>query len=273
MCADRSRLDGGCHVDQSVVVLKWVARVGLVAIAMLAVGCRGGHNPAKSTTASVPSTTAASRFGPFGPRTFEVRDLSLHAGEWLTIGLHPDPTPVRVQVTPPQPMRVCPATLDGAIGPPASSWPSWFHFDACVSLDTSGRASLPATDGNPHVAFALRALTTRPRSRMTVAVSYSAEDSFVLIVPAAGTARTYVSFTPQSATAGAHPYLMPGFDVAPGARIAMSQHGRAVRRDSHCDFGSEIECFGAVTPNSPVSVILAGNGTSTTRFATYLSWA
>lgn len=251
----------------------------LIVIAFVAAGAQARRQSARAaepahSAVSVSPTTRPMRTGPFGARTFRIRSEGLRNGAYLTIGLHPTPVPVRVQVTPVQPMQVCPATLDGVVGPPASSWPMWFHFDSCIQANPSGYASLPATDGNFHVAFAISPLTATPTADITVSVSYSAEDSFVWVVPAGGkTARAAVTFTPHTATAGAHAYTTPGFSTASGVQIVMSQRRRAVLSAKHCDFGSEIACLGDVKPRTPVTVKVAGPSTTNARLAIYLSWA
>jgi hypothetical protein len=261
-------------------VLTRLATSILLVVSFVAAGVQDRRHSTRATDAllrapaSVAPTTTPIRVGPFGARTFQVRSERLRTGAYLTIGLHPSTAPVRVRITPAQPVEVCPATLDGVIGPPATSWPTRFHFDSCIQASSSGYASLPATDGNVHVAFAISPVTASDAAVVTVSVSYSAEDSFVWVVPpGVGTARATVRFSPHSATAGAHAYMTPGFGAASGVRIVMSQHGRSMRSAKHCDFGSEIECLGYVTPRVPVTVKVAGPSTSKARLAIYLSWA
>jgi hypothetical protein len=106
-----------------------------------------------------------------------------------------------------------------------------------------------------------------------VSVTYSAEDSFVLVVPpGTGATRAKVTFTPHTSTFAAAAYLMPGF-AASTAKIATSQRGGRLRPVTRCDFGSEIACRGRGTPNNPVTVTVVGRNDNSTRLAVYIAWA
>lgn len=99
------------------------------------------------------------------------------------------------------------------------------------------------------VAF-VRALTSLPNRVVDVSVTYSAQDSFVLILPpGTGTTRARVMFMLHTAKFGAHAHLMLWFTTS-SASIATSQHDGLVRPATRCDFGAEIECLGRVTPNA-----------------------
>jgi len=213
------------------------------------------------------------REGPFGARTFEIHGVRLAGGDWLTVALHPDPVAVQVRVVPPQAIEVCPASVDGDIGPPRSSWPSWFHFDACEPLETSGIATLPSTDGNDHVAFGIRAVRPDVTTAIDVSVSYHAEDSFVLVIPpAVGTAHAEVTFVAHTATVGVQTFAMPGFATT-SMVAAIEQQKRRLHRAVACDFGSEVGCVRLREPNRPVQVIVGGPSSDTARLAVYISWA
>ena len=247
----------------------------LIVVAVLVSGCHGErvapHATAGSPRPSSPSTTGSARSRPFGERTFQIHGVRPAEGTWLTIGLHPGLTPVQIRVTPVSAIEVCPASLEGGIGTAAGSWQ---HFPSCKHVDASGRVQLPATDGDTHVAFAVRALNARQGPIVDVSVSYEAKDSFVEIVPPeVVTARTSVTFTPHSSTAGAHAYSVPGYGEAPETVISMSQDGRFLRTVAHCDFGSEIGCDGGVTPNQPVTVLFANTNSARGKFAFFVAWA
>jgi hypothetical protein len=246
----------------------------LVVFAVLVAGCHRGPAAATSTAGltrpSIPSTTRPVQSGSLGERTFQIHQVRLAEGTWLTISLHPGLTPVKIRVTPVSAIEVCPASLEGGIGIAAGSWP---HFPSCRQVDASGRVQLPATDGATHVAFAVRALDARRGRVVEVSVSYEAKDSFVELVPpevvAAGTSLT---FTPHTSTAGAHAYSLPGYREAPDIVISMAQRGRFLRTVAPCDFGSEIDCVGGVTPNQPVTVLWANTNSARGKFAFFVAW-
>jgi hypothetical protein len=247
-----------------------------MALPFLAVGGQASSSTAKvavpTTGGSTSPRTFAVRVGPFGARSFEVGGVRLAGGDWLTVALHPNEKAVRVRVVSKQPTEVCPASVDGAIGPGMSSWPSWFHFDACQSVDSLGEATLPPTDGSVHVAFGVRALRADVTTPLDVSVSYEAEDSFVVVIPPAVTAtHADVTFRPHTATVGVHAYVMPDFGKTSIVAVA-AQQNRRLRRTMPCDFGSEIGCVGRVQPNVPARVTISGPSSDTARLAVYLSW-
>ena len=169
---------------------------------------------------------------------------------------------------------MCPASVDGAIGYANSSWPKWFHFRSCERLDSTGAVTLPVTDGRVHVAFAIQAVDGGASGPFDVTVSYAAEDAFVLVVPpVVSAAHAVVAFFPQTRTVGAQPYAMPGFGVASNVTLQIDEQHGPVTKVTDCDFGSEIGCVGAVTPNRPVTVTINGASSATARLAVYVSWA
>jgi hypothetical protein len=80
------------------------------------------------------------------------------------------------------PLEVCPANLDGTISA-SGSWPASSKFVSCLPLDGAGGAALPASDGNSHVAFALRPLAKALSASVRLTVSYSPADTFVAVIP------------------------------------------------------------------------------------------
>jgi len=247
-----------------------------LAIGLIMTACQSGAGSPKAVApnpATTP-TTGVRRVGPFGPRTFQVHGVELVRGDWLTIALHPDPRAVRVRIAPPKPVEVCPASVDGGIGPANSSWPKWFHFPRCERLDYTGAAMLRVTDGRVHVAFGIQTVGGRSSGPFDVTVAYAAEDSFMVVIPPVVAAtHAVVSFVPQTATVGAQPYDMPSFGTASAFRMRVAQQGRPVMKVADCDFGSEIGCVGPVAPNLPVTVAIAGRSTANARLAVYVSWA
>jgi hypothetical protein len=249
----------------------------LVVFAVLVAGCHAGSASTTSTSPptsrSISPTTVEAGSGSAGQRTFQIHQVRLVAGTWLTIGLHPGVAPVQVRVVPGQPIELCPASLDGVVNATSGSWPPQFHFRTCRKVDGAGRGQLPATDGDTHVAFAVRALDAGRGRVVDVFVGYDAKDSFVEIIPPhASLAQGSVTFTPHSATAGAHVYTLPDYGSSPDGAVTMFQHGRYLRTATKCDFGSEIECVGGVTPNEPVTVVFGGR-TSNGTLALFIAWA
>lgn len=269
----RSALAGSRGIGQCVGVRALLSTGVFVAVAALLGACQGEHsatkqNSTKTSRSSLPISTPD--VAALGERTFVVHQSRVEPGTWLTVGLHPSPSPVRIRVTgSEQRMEVCPATLDGDI----SAWATPFAFSSCTRLDASGQAQLPATDGATHVAFAVRVLDERQVRSLDVAVGYKATDSFVEVFPAdAPTEDLTVTFTPRSLSVGAHAYVLPGYLSAAGDVIRLSQEGRSVRAPTRCDFGSEIDCVGKVTPNQSVTATLIGRRPKTGRLAVFLAW-
>jgi hypothetical protein len=212
------------------------------------------------TTTALPATTTTT-FPVFGSRTLTVSGVLLSSGNWLTVGLHPTTTPVQLHASATSPLEVCPAGLDGGLDD--SSWPLGFNFQSCINLSPSGNATLPATSGGYHVAFAIKDVSPSPLSPLEVSVTYSATDSFVEVIPPATTSQTYltVSYTPLSATTGATDTPINLLTPAPGYSLDVMQAGRALNQMAACDFPTELSsCFGDVTPGQAVSVQLVGRG-------------
>jgi hypothetical protein len=123
----------------------------------------------------------------------------------------PDHTPIRVTVSSPN-VEVCPVTVDGATL--NDGWPSATGFVTCMSSGPHGSFTLPVTDGNWHVAFAIR--TTTKAAVANVTVDYQAAETFMMVIPPANSDAT-ITFTPHSSTVGAHAYQVPTSPSRPGS--------------------------------------------------------
>jgi hypothetical protein len=230
-------------------------------------GCSSSSAPsrASSTTASeITSTSRAPvsrRLPAWSRRTFAIH-IVLQRGAAVAIGLHPNPEPIRFELSRPVPAEVCDAQVtDGTIEEQAS----------CTAFDAAGRASIPTTGGG-HIAFAVRTRSNRA-VEITVTVSYAAEDSFVLVVPPAGSINGMtVGFTPRTATAGANAYLLAGYRPAPTIDLAMRQAGRVIHDPGPCDFPAEIDCIGHVHANQPTVISAAARVTGAGKPALYIVW-
>ena len=193
--------------------------------------------------------------GALGYRQLSI-GTSLSKGGWLTVELHPTTAPVHLSIKPVQVSQICPATLAGQIGT-SSSWPARFHFSGCIPLDRAGQVSLPPTDGRTHVAFALRATTSQKLS-VDLVVSYTAEDSFVGVVAPGrpGTETVTVSYFPSTSTTGVLVTSTDGSSTPGADPVTVSQAGRGITTPDSCDFPSEFDCMGPVTPRVAISVRL-----------------
>jgi hypothetical protein len=122
-----------------------------------------------------------------------------------------------------------------------------------------------------HVAIAVRPVTAVGEVPLTVQIRYSAEDSFVEIIPPVSNVRTGMTtvYTPHSRTTGAQENLVGLLRSAPGFSVSVAQAGRQITRSSPYDFGSEIPCVGPVTPAEPIEVHLSGPGTLVVLFLTW----
>jgi hypothetical protein len=248
----------------------------LVVLLFACASCSQAHTEANSphstrphitTTTHASNTTittnpvTATTFPVFGTRTFTVSGVLLSGGNWLTVGLHPTTTPVQLHASGATPLEVCPAGLDGGLND--SSWPPWFKFRSCMKLSPSAMTTLPATDGETHVAFAVKEISPGPLSPLEVSVTYNATDSFVELIPPATTSQIYmtVSYAPLSATTGATATPINLLTPAPGYSLDVMEAGRALTQMVPCDFPTELtSCFGGVTPGQPVAVQLVGRG-------------
>jgi hypothetical protein len=247
-------------------------RVGaLVCLSVVALGCADGSNSSAQNKLAGASSTADPSVHQPQVRTFHVRVSPLPSGDWLTIGIHPDNKAAEVHLGAAS-LEVCPASLDGGIGPPLSSWPARVHFDSCQTADSAQNVTLPPTDGAAHVAFAIRARRPHP-TVVDVSVRYVPSDSFLLVIPpAVQTASAEVAFTPRSTTIGAQTFTLPGF-ASPSTQATVKQEGHLVVTKTSCSFGSEINCVGPIKPNRPVSVRVRGRSDARARLAVYVSWA
>ena len=113
--------------------------------------------PPPTTTTTTPLSQPTTTVPSPGTRTFSVEGAVLTSGSWLTVGLHPTTTPIQLHASAGTPLEVCPAGLDGGLSD--TSWPPWFKFPSCIALSSSGAATLPATDGLTHVAFAVKPIS------------------------------------------------------------------------------------------------------------------
>jgi hypothetical protein len=212
-------------------------------------------------SATIPTTTT-STIPSFGSRSFTVSGVLLTDDDWLTVGLHPTTAPVRLQASSSAALEVCPAGLDGGLSD--SSWPPWFKFPSCMSLSPSGAATLPATDGGSHVAFALKTTTASASLvNLELTVSYVATDSFVEVIPPTTSSHTYlnVSYTPQSTTTGADATPVNLLTPAPGYSLDLMQGGRTLTGSVPCDFPTEFtNCLEGVVPGVRVHAQLVGQG-------------
>jgi hypothetical protein len=218
--------------------------------------------PTTNRTTTIPTTTT-STLPAFGARSFTVSGAVLSGGNWLTVGLHPTTTPVRVQASASAALEVCPAGLDGGLND--SSWPPWFKFPTCVSLPKSG-TMLPATDGGTHVAFALKAASASASFvNLVLTVSYIATDSFVEVIPPTTSSHAYltVTYTPRSTTTGAEATPVNSLTSAPGYSLDVMQGGRTLSESVPCDFPTELTtCLGGVVPGIRVEAQLVGQGST-----------
>ncbi len=134
----------------------------------------------------------------------------------------------------------------------------------------AGTATLPPTDGNTHVAVAIRSTGSTPVA-LTLTVDYDAADTFVEVIPPSSASTSLsVTYTPRSTTTGASVSPAGLVTPAPGYSLALTQGGRTLSVSTSCDFPTELqECAGAVTPGEPVHVHIAGPGS---QVVLYLAW-
>jgi len=255
-------------------------RIFLCAFVLLVVGssisdCTSGSNAAKASKQHSTTTAVASPSDqPVGPRQFTVTGVSASFANWLTVELHPTTEPIRLQAMSTSPLEVCPANLDGTISA-SGSWPASSEFVACLPLDSAGGGALPASDGNSHVAFALRPLEKAFSASVTLTVSYSPADTFVAAIPPAGNGNVdmTVTYVPGSSTTGAvvSPEGRADTVAAPGFVVTATQADRTLRSPSSCDFATELSsCIGGVVPSTPLSINLSGPGTAKVTLS--LAW-
>lgn len=189
-------------------------------------------------------------------------------GNWLTVGLHPTTAPVELHASATAQLEVCPAGLDGGLTD--SSWPAYFHFPSCIVM-ASGNATLPATNGSFHVAFAVKTISAASPAALTLTVDYAATDTFVQVIPpsSASTSLT-VTYTPRTSTTAASVSPAGLVTPAPGYTIAISQAGKVLTRPAPCDFPTEAPgCVGGVTPGELTDVHISGPGS---QVVIYPAW-
>jgi hypothetical protein len=247
----------------------------LLAVASTISGCTSRSNAAKAPKQTSTTTTVASPSDqPVGPRQFTITGASASFANWLTVELHPTTEPIRLQAMSTSPLEVCPANLDGTISA-TGSWPASSNFVSCLRLDSAGGAALPASDGNSHVAFALRPLEKAFSASLTLTVSYTAADTFVAAIPPTGNGNVdmTVTYVPGSSTTGAvvSPEAMADTVAAPGFVVTAAQADRTLRSPSACDFPTELSgCIGEVVPGTPLSIHVSGPGTAKVTLS--LAW-
>jgi hypothetical protein len=226
-----------------------------------------------STTTVPASTTSTAPPAPmFGARKFAITGAAISATSWLTVALHPTTAPIQLQAVASTPLEVCPANLDGTING-SGSWPAAFHFPSCEPLDSSGAATLPATDGNFHVAFALRPIAAGVTTSPDVTVDYTATDSFVAVLPpvAAGGLDLTTTYTPGSSTTAVKVSPPGQVTPAPGFTTSVSQMGVSLAGSGPCDFATELtSCVDGVMPGQPLNVTVTGPPAETADIS--LAW-
>lgn len=221
-----------------------------------------------STTLTTAPALAPTTVPAIGGRTFSVTGVTLADGNWLTVGLHPTTAPVQLHAVAEAQLEVCPAGLDGSLT--NSSWPSFVKFPSCLLMN-EGQAMLPPTDGNTHVAFAVKAVTGRGVIALALTVTYEATDTFVEVIPpsARSTALSFV-YTPLSSTTSVTVSPAGLVSSAPGYTVDISQAGGYLSQPEPCDFPTEADgCVGPVNPGQPVDVHIAGPGSNV---VIYPSW-
>lgn len=231
-------------------------------LALLCAVCCGVSGDVASASASPPAGSSA-----FGARVFSVLAGPVHPKEWLTVALHPSGVPIRVEWESPG-LEICPATTDGsAIG---EGWPA-SSFVACLTGSAGHRVTLPATNGNFHVAFAVRN-RSRDDAGVSLRVRYAAVDSFVAVVPPPDSEAT-VRFVAESTTIGVQPFELPSYAPPNGVRIVVRQGARTLTQTGECNFGSEIErCLQRIVPGRTVTVDLRRATATGDLVGIYLTW-
>lgn len=272
-------------------------RLGIGSVALLLIGCgvsactdstvastakQTTTSTPSSTTTTTPSTTAApataaapqGTLGEIGPHPFTITGVSVSSVNWLTVDLHPSTLPIQLQATSSAALQVCPANLDGTISG-SGSWPSGFNFVSCLPFDGSGSATLPASDGGYHLAFAVRPIATGLSASVSLTVDYSATDTFVAVLPPTtpGNTDMTATFVPESTTIGNNIAPLGLADTAParGCMAIATQDGRSLISPTGCDFPTELDsCIGGVIPNQVLAIHVGGPGTS--KVTVSLAW-
>lgn len=208
-------------------------------------------------------------------RQFTISGVSVSTTSWLTIELHPTSVPIQLHATSTSPLEVCPVDGDGNFSASGSSWPHSFGFVSCLPLNDAGEVALPASDGDFHLAFALRPIATSVGTPVTVTVGYSPVDTFVAVLPpvADGPQDLMVTYVPGTSTIGVavSPLGLADTSAAPGFVVTPTQAGRALGGTSVCDFPTELNsCIGGVVPQQPVSINVSGPGPS--KVSVFLAW-
>jgi hypothetical protein len=164
--------------------------------------------------------------------------------------------------------------LDGTVSG-SGSWPSAFNFPSCLPFNDAGDATLPASDGSYHLAFAVRPATAGVVAPVSLTVDYSATDTFVAILPptASGNTEMNVTFVPETTTIGYNiaPQGLADTVPAPGYVVTATQSGRSLSSPAGCDFPTELDsCTGGVIPSEALTIQVSGPGTSKVGVA--LAW-
>jgi hypothetical protein len=228
------------------------------------------------TTTAAPATTAAPKGSlDIGPHPFAITGVSVSSVNWLTVDLHPSTLPIQLHATSTAPLQVCPANLDGTISVSGSSWPSRFNFLSCLPLDGAGNATLPASDGTYHLAFAIRPTAASVAASVSLTVSYTATDTFVAVLPPTtpGNTDMTVTFVPESTTIEDNiaPQGLSDAAPAPGYVATATQDGRSLSSPAACDFPTELDsCIGGVVPDTALAVKVSGPGAS--KVTVSLAW-
>ena len=181
----------------------------------------------------VAATPASRAAEPVSQRTFVARDLHLTGGQPFSVSLHPGVAPVEVRATPPD-VEVCQATMNGgAGGVEGQSWPSYAHFDGCLTPDASGVVRLPSiVVPSWHVAFLVRGRGDAPVDLRGLRITYVPGDGFFAFsAPQFTRGRAAVSFsvTPRADRSIS---VLPRYDAEFAelvhARVELSQRGRKI---------------------------------------------
>jgi len=226
-----------------------------------------------ATATAVPPTTSRPAVAPAvptrpTPRTIEIAEVSLRAGEWFALGVHPDATSVRVSVTAGD-VEVCAANPDPLAGGGSpdggARWP--LHLDAarCMPVRAGAPFALPATDGNWHLFFAVRALSA---TNTTFTMTYVAQDSLFYYRPpelAAGAVSPLARFT-GARTGDVRIYVR---EIGAYRASLVTSRATIVR-----DFSEPADDlpFGELVVDDRATLAVTNTGQTPARPALYLEW-
>jgi hypothetical protein len=237
-----------------------------VAIAIVLLAACSSSSSSK-TDAAVSSTTAPSATdacgpAPATPRTALLCNMQFDRGNRVVVQLHPAAEPPVVLVPSAPGLSACPESL------PFSGYPG---FRACFPLDPERGTALPPTNGNAHVAFALRA-TKEPVANATVSITYTAADRHFVVAPGSGQPGVVVAFTPAKSDIVGVAVLGPnlGFASSGTSALAVTQGGATLPPvPATADTHVESEKVVRVAPGVPVTAALKS---SAAAFAMLLEW-